>query len=132
MSTCRSRTSPGGSPGRRPTRSRALCAARSPDRLLRGAMTGDGLQQGLDAAALTRHLSHDRALVEAQDAVADAGELGEVRGVPEDRVALTGDERAHKLVDGGLVPDVDSPRRVVEEQELRLPHQRPGQDRLLL
>ena len=69
--------------------------------------------------------------MEDGDPVADAEELGEVGADEEDGLA-PGGQLADPFVDLGFADDVDAARRLVQEEDLGLLVEEPGQGHLLL
>ena len=77
------------------------------------------------------HLAGDPALVQHQDAVADADQLRQLRRDRDDADALVG-EVAQDGVDLRLGADVDAARRLVDEEHARVDGKQLGQRHLLL
>src|ERR671915_1812480 len=78
-----------------------------------------------------RELARDAALPHHQHAVGHREYLLQLRGDQQDRLALLR-QVVHEAVDLRLRPDVDAPRGLIQQQDVRLAGERLGDDDLLL
>jgi hypothetical protein len=86
---------------------------------------------GLLAKILALELSSDPPLTHDKHAIGDADDLRKLGGDDDDRFTLCG-EAFDQAVNLGFRSDVDSARRLVEQQDLAIRRNPTGDDRLLL